>query len=275
MPPAKNTSVNNPPASHDEMVATTPFLGYRISNSPLNVLTAAALAAASREHPQITFACANPHSLATADKDKEFRRALIDTNQLVADGVGLVLAAGLAGTRLEPRVTGNEYFEALLQFLHGQREKLGRKARVFFFGSSQHVLDRIAAKFERQYPNLELCGVLSPPFGEWDESVNAAMIATINAAQPDVLWVGMTAPKQEKWVYRNRTRLDAAVIGSIGAVFDFYAETYPRAPEWACRAGLEWLVRLAREPRRMWKRTFISLPYFLYTVFTRQHSQGA
>src|SRR5690606_28806448 len=104
----------------------------------------------------------------------------------------------------------------------------------------------------------------------WTEEENDRMLAEINAARPDVLWVGMTAPKQEKWVRTNARRLNAKVIGSIGAVFDFYAGTYSRAPHWICRLGLEWVYRLLREPKRMWRRTLVSGPlYFAHVV--RQH----
>jgi N-acetylglucosaminyldiphosphoundecaprenol N-acetyl-beta-D-mannosaminyltransferase len=95
------------------------------------------------------------------------------------------------------------------------------------------------------------------------------MVASINDADPDLLWVGMTAPKQEKWVEENRHRLHAAVIASIGAVFDFYAGVNPRAPQWMCKLGIEWLHRLVREPRRMWRRTFISAPKFVALVIWR------
>lgn len=95
------------------------------------------------------------------------------------------------------------------------------------------------------------------------------MVAKIQEARPDVLWVGMTAPKQEKWVEENRRQLDVAVIGSIGAVFDFYAGTHPRAPQWICKMGIEWMYRVIREPRRMWRRNFISSPKFVALVIWR------
>ena len=95
------------------------------------------------------------------------------------------------------------------------------------------------------------------------------MVQTINDAKPDVLWVGMTAPKQEKWVEENRHNLTVPVIGSIGAVFDFYAGTYARAPQWVCRIGLEWAYRFLLEPRRMWQRNCVSAPKFLWLVMSR------
>jgi len=92
------------------------------------------------------------------------------------------------------------------------------------------------------------------------------MIGEIRAFNPDVLWVGMTAPKQEKWVAANRKQLHVPVIGSIGAVFDYYAGVTQRAPQWICNLGLEWLYRLPREPKRLWRRTFVSAPVFLWSV---------
>jgi N-acetylglucosaminyldiphosphoundecaprenol N-acetyl-beta-D-mannosaminyltransferase len=151
---------------------------------------------------------------------------------------------------------------------------------VFYFGSSDHVLALIRERMQRDFPHVEVCGTLSPPFGTWSSEENCVMVEKINAARPDVLWVGMTAPRQEKWVRANRRQLTAPVIGSIGAVFDFFAGTLPRAPGWMCRVGLEWLYRLIREPRRMWRRNFVSTPVFIWLVlrrhlFSRQrHSTG-
>ena len=130
--------------------------------------------------------------------------------------------------------------------------------RVYFFGSSLKVLNLMKINLEQLYPNLVLCGFVSPPYGEWSGAENASFIDNINAAKPDILWVGMTAPKQELWTQNNRDQLAVPIIGNIGAVFDFCAGTYERAPEWAQKAGVEWLIRLWKEPKRMWRRNFIS-----------------
>ena len=103
---------------------------------------------------------------------------------------------------------------------------------------------------------------------------NHRMVKAINAAEPDVLWVGMTAPKQEKWVEANRRQLTVPVIGSIGAVFDFYAGTYSRAPQWVCDIGLEWAYRFILEPRRMWRRNFVSAPKFVWLVIRQYICPG-
>lgn len=207
--------------------------------------------------------CANPHSFAQTPKDVTFMKALKNADYLIADGVGVTLAAKCMGLGTVPRITGHDFFCGINERFSTLETTLGRKVRVLFFGSSASVLEQIKSRFQQDYPNLHLCELISPPYREWSEEENEALLQRINATKPDVIWVGMTAPKQEKWVYRNRDRLNASVVGNVGAVFDFYAGTYPRAPEWACKAGVEWLFRLLKEPKRMWRRTFVSGPTFL------------
>jgi N-acetylglucosaminyldiphosphoundecaprenol N-acetyl-beta-D-mannosaminyltransferase len=240
------------------------LLGVPVDRKSLATATAEAIASVERRGAPIVFACANPHSLVTAQSDAAFRAALERASLVVIDGIGVSIMATLAGMEAAKRITGTDYFFAVMNAL----EKRGG-GRVFFFGSSQAVLDRIAARMQREFPQLTLCGAVSPPFGSWSGEENAAMVARINAARPDVLWVGMTAPKQETWVDENRPALTAPVIGSIGAVFDFYAGTHHRAPQWMCDIGIEWLYRLVREPRRMWRRNFVSAPKFGALVLWR------
>jgi N-acetylglucosaminyldiphosphoundecaprenol N-acetyl-beta-D-mannosaminyltransferase len=240
------------------------LLGVPIDRTPLATATAEALCAIEGRREPIVFACANPHAVVTAHADPAFRSALNRASIVVADGIGITIMAKIAGVNVGKRITGTDYFFSLMNAL----EKRGG-GRVFFFGSSQRVLDGIAERMAREFPGLTLAGALSPPFLAWSAEQNAAMVASINAARPDVLWVGMTAPKQEKWVEENRHQVDAALIGSIGAVFDFYAGTHPRAPQWMCNIGIEWLYRLVREPRRMWRRNLVSAPKFAALVLWR------
>ncbi|SLM49617.1 conserved protein of unknown function [Nitrospira japonica] len=241
------------------------LLGVPIDRKALPALTEESVQAIDGSVSQRIFACANPHSLVVAHDDPDFQRALVQAEFVVADGVGVSLMARVTGLQIGPRIAGLDYFAAVLNALQARGA-----GRVFFFGSSQRVLDLIAARFVMEFPSLTLCGVLSPPFGEWDEAENSKMIRHINEARPDVLWVGMTAPKQEKWVERNRRQLRVPVIGSIGAVFDFYAGTYQRAPSWVCRMGFEWMYRFMLEPRRMWKRNVVSAPKFIWLAL-RHH----
>lgn len=236
------------------------LLGVSVGRGSLEQIVAEAMNVVEHRRDSYTFACANPHSLVVAQSDDAFLDALRGCSAVVADGVGVTLAAKIARIDVGPRITGADFFLATMYALNR------RGGRVLLFGSSEGVLARMTARARREWPNLHI-DTLSPPYGTWTEAQNAAMVERMRDAKADVLWVGMTAPKQEKWVHANRDALGVPVIGSIGAVFDFYAETVQRAPEWACAAGLEWLYRLLREPRRLWKRTVISAPQFLALVW--------
>jgi N-acetylglucosaminyldiphosphoundecaprenol N-acetyl-beta-D-mannosaminyltransferase len=247
-----------------EAHGTGTFLDVHIDQMSLAEVTEYALQSINRNISQRVLVCANPHSLVVAQRDGHFLSALMHADHVVADGVGVSFMARLVGVQIGPRITGTDYFYAVLMAL---QQRGG--GRVFFFGSSQRVLDLITQRFARDFPALTLCGVYSPPFGSWTEEQNRRMVQVINDAKPDVLWVGMTAPKQEKWVEENRHNLAVPVIASIGAVFDFYAGTYARAPQWVCRIGLEWAYRFILEPRRMWRRNCVSAPKFLWLVLCR------
>jgi N-acetylglucosaminyldiphosphoundecaprenol N-acetyl-beta-D-mannosaminyltransferase len=118
-----------------------------------------------------------------------------------------------------------------------------------------------------EFHGITVCGVYAPPFAEaFPEAENDWIIETIKAARPDVLWVGMTAPKQEKWIFRNRHRLRIPLIAAVGAVFDFFARTKKRAPRWVQTVGMEWLFRFAMEPKRLWSRNLRSSPLFVKMV---------
>lgn len=237
------------------------MLGTNVRVASLEGLLDECTSAITARNKQIFFACANVHSVILARTDEQFAGALRDVTQLVADGIGVVIAARLVCATSLSRVTGAQYFFALTRRIAKQR---GRK--VFFLGSSQETLLGIAHRFRMQFPSIEVCGTYSPPFGSWSPEENEKIISVINRARPDVLWVGMTAPKQEKWIHENRGRVDASVIGAIGAVFDFFAGTKKRAPAWMCKIGAEWIFRLVYEPRRLWRRHFISIPAFVALV---------
>lgn len=214
------------------------------------------------------FACANPHSLVTADADPEFRQAIRAVDLVTPDGAGIVLASRLLGGTIRERVTGSDIFYGLSATF--EREQPDQRS-YFFLGASEATLLTIREKLASDYPHIRFAGSYSPPYkAEFDAEDDERMIAAINAAKPDVLWVGMTAPKQEKWIMRHRDRLDVGFIGAIGAVFDFYAGNVKRSHPVFQRLGLEWLPRLLQEPRRLWRRNFVSSPLFLLKVFAQK-----
>ena len=149
-----------------------------------------------------------------------------------------------------------------------QNSKLRSPQRtVMFMGSSQKVLDLIVKRAAEVYPHLKVV-TYSPPYKpEFSDDDNMAIIDAINAADPDLLWIGMTAPKQEKWTYSHWDELNIHChVGTIGAVFDFFAGTVERAPMWWQCHGLEWLYRLLKEPKRMWRRYIIGNALFLWNM---------
>jgi N-acetylglucosaminyldiphosphoundecaprenol N-acetyl-beta-D-mannosaminyltransferase len=235
------------------------LLGVRIGRSAKDELVARSVSAVMGTGDRVIFACANPHSMVVAKADPQFHYALTSATHVVSDGFGCRIAALLTGRDFGPRITGFDYFEALMKKLNE------RGGKVFFLGSSTETLNNIKARCSRDYPNLGIhCH--SPPFGSWTETDDARITRLVRSADPDILWIGLTAPKQEKWAAAHKESLRAPVIGCIGAVFDYYAGTVKRAPRWVCRAGLEWLYRLAGEPRRLWKRTLVSFPLFMWLV---------
>lgn len=136
-----------------------------------------------------------------------------------------------------------------------------------FMGSSDRVLEMIMQKAAIDYPNLEIISYSPPYKTEFSDEDNTAIIKAVNEADPDLLWIGMTAPKQEKWAYQHWKDLDIHChVGTIGAVFDFYAGTAKRAPQWMQEHSLEWLYRLFKEPRRMWRRYLIGNLLFIFNI---------
>ncbi|WP_162925284.1 WecB/TagA/CpsF family glycosyltransferase [Aurantiacibacter odishensis] len=205
-------------------------------------------------------ACANPHSIEVARTDAAFKYALARADMLIPDGVGIVYASKFNGGDIAERVTGFDLFQVASTLV------AQRKGRMMFLGSSEDVLATIRANMARDYPDIEV-KTYSPPYKPvFSDTDNAAMHEAVNGFRPDVLWVGMTAPKQEKWVEANRARLDTRVIGSIGAVFDFYAGRIQRPGKVWRDLGLEWLPRLVGEPKRLWRRMVVSAPLFVGAV---------
>lgn len=210
------------------------------------------------------------YSYVVAQRDELFARALANCDYLMPDGAGIVMACRWINAKCQPkeRIAGWDLFAFEMQRLDG-RGKMddGRRLKVMFLGSSEKVLTLIRERAAVDYPNLEVV-TYSPPYKqEFSEEDNRAMIQAINDANPDLLWIGMTAPKQEKWTYQHWNKLNIHChCGTIGAVFDFYAGTSKRAPLWWQEHSLEWLFRLLKEPKRMWRRYLIGNPLFLWNV---------
>ncbi len=205
----------------------------------------------------------NAHSYNTALKDSFFAEALTKGDILIPDGASIVMACKWLKAKSQPkeRISGWDLFEFEMKELN---QKGGK---CFFMGSSDKVLSLIKEKAKFIYPNI-IIETYSPPYKAiFSKEDNQEIINAINKANPDLLWIGMTAPKQEKWVYSNWKELNIHChVGTIGAVFDFFAGTVKRAPIWWQEHGLEWLYRLIKEPKRMWKRYIIGNTLFLWNI---------
>lgn len=215
----------------------------------------------------------NAHSYNTARKDSLFAEALTNGDVLLPDGVSIVKACKWIKAKSLPkeRIAGWDLFAFEMEKLERESEELRTKSEeskiVMFMGSSQKVLDLIVKRAAEVYPHLKVV-TYSPPYKpEFTDEDNKAIIDAIHAANPDLLWIGMTAPKQEKWTYSHWKELNIHChVGSIGAVFDFFAGTVKRAPMWWQDHGLEWLYRLLKEPKRMWRRYIIGNALFLWNM---------
>ena len=225
----------------------------------------------------------NAHSFNVAQKDEVFAEALSTMENgkwrneheegyvkyLIPDGSSIVKACRWLKAKSQPkeRIAGWDLFAFEMQRLDVRCKKDEVRYKVMFLGSSNKVLSLIRERAAVDYPNLEVV-TYSPPYKpEFSDEDNQAMIQAINKANPDLLWIGMTAPKQEKWAYQHWDELNIhRHCGTVGAVFDFYAGTVRRAPISWQRHSLEWLYRLLMEPRRMWRRYIIGNAKFLYYI---------
>ncbi|MGO9752698.1 MAG: WecB/TagA/CpsF family glycosyltransferase [Solirubrobacteraceae bacterium] len=200
----------------------------------------------------------NVHTVTAAREDPELAAALRKSALNVPDGQPLVWAMNSLGHSLGDRVYGPELMlRACAHAAHtGQRMYL-------YGGRNQGALVQLALNLRQRFPGIKIVGGYSPPFRPLAADEREAVVAEINRSQADVVWVGIGVPKQEKLMAKLRPQLEAPVLIGVGAAFDFHAGLVPQAPEWLQKAGLEWAYRLAREPRRLWRRYFRYNPRFV------------
>jgi N-acetylglucosaminyldiphosphoundecaprenol N-acetyl-beta-D-mannosaminyltransferase len=183
----------------------------------------------------------------------------------VADGVPLIWASSLLKRRIRGRVTG---LDLLPRFAKTGNEK---NYRFFFLGAKEGVAGHLCRKFSAQYPDLNIVGHYSPPFAErFTDDENAKMISLVNDARPHVLWVSLTAPKQDFWINENFDKLDVNIAIGVGGAFEVTAGLIKRAPEWMQKSGLEWFYRFLQEPKRLFRRYFIEAPRFIPLVLAQK-----
>lgn len=198
-----------------------------------------------------SIAATSMHGIVEAQRDPTFKEALISTDLVVPDGMPLVWLGRRAGYDLARRVYGPDLVLAFCE------QAAGLRFRHFFYGGEPGVPEHLAESLKRRFPAMEICGAFSPPFRPLDPREDQEIVNMISRSAPDVLWVGLGTPKQERWMREHRDKLNVPALVGVGAAFDFLSGRRRQAPSWMREHGLEWLFRLLQEPRRLWRRYLV------------------
>lgn len=238
--------------SKTDCTETTPVMGYNIFSSSLGTIDFD-----SRKYLINTM---SPNSYGIALKDKRFEKSLKGSDILVLDGIGIALGSILLNRKNIKKISGQDCFDYLIDLANKNSWK------VFFLGSTKKTLEKIKDRVNKEYPNV-LVGYHSPPYKEeFSQEDNEQMISAINQFKPDILFVGLTAPKQEKWAFEHKELVNARIISTIGNVFDWYAGNSKRPAKIWIDLRLEWLARIFMRPE-IFKRNTGNQMKFLRDLF--------
>ena len=205
-----------------------------------------------------SFCAVAVHAVMVSQDDEEMREAVVSSTLTFPDGMPLVWAVNRLGEDLGDRVYGPDLMDLY------SRRCAERGHRVWLYGGrDERALRALETNLRARHPGIEIVGGHSPPFRDLSDAEERELVERINADRPDVLWIGIGVPKQEKWMARLRPRLEVPVMCAVGAAFDFHAGQVPQAPDWMQRRGLEWVHRMAQEPRRLVPRYLRYNPRFL------------
>jgi N-acetylglucosaminyldiphosphoundecaprenol N-acetyl-beta-D-mannosaminyltransferase len=200
----------------------------------------------------------NIHGIVESQRDPGLARIHNAAGLVTPDGMSLVWVSRLRGFKHVQRVYGPDLMLMLCQ------RSVEQGYRHFFYGGGEGVPERLAANLQRRFPGLRIAGAYSPPYRPLTDEEDDRIVRRINNAGTDIVWVGLSTPKQERWMATHVGRLEAPVLLGVGAAFDFHAGLKKQAPRWMQHGGLEWLFRLATEPRRLWRRYGVNIPTFLW-----------
>ncbi len=205
----------------------------------------------------------NPYSVMLCHRDGQMQKATAGAGLTVPDGVGIIIAAHLLGYKSNGRVAGPTLMPKLCDW--------GRKYgyRHYFYGGAEGVADRLAKQLSEKYPCLQIAGTYAPPFTLLSEKEDQAIVEKINATNPDIVWVGLGTLKQETWMAKHIGKINATAMIGVGQAFDIHSGTIKWAPVLLRRVGLEWAYRLAKEPKRLWRRN-LETPKFMYKVICQR-----
>jgi N-acetylglucosaminyldiphosphoundecaprenol N-acetyl-beta-D-mannosaminyltransferase len=208
------------------------------------------------------------HGLMESHRTEAIRDMHNAAGLVVPDGMPLVWFSRLKGLRQVDRVYGPDLMLAVCE------RSLSRGYRHFFYGGAQGVGEQLACRLQSRFPGLEVAGIYSPPFRALEPDEDEEVVTKINKARPDIVWVGISTPKQEVWMAEHVKRLHAPVLIGVGAAFDFHAGIKRQAPRWMMHAGLEWLFRMMSEPRRLGPRYLVNNPMFVGLLILQMLGKG-
>jgi N-acetylglucosaminyldiphosphoundecaprenol N-acetyl-beta-D-mannosaminyltransferase len=200
------------------------------------------------------------HGVIESQSDQDLRRIVNHAGLVTPDGMPLVWVSRLRNSRSVSRVYGPDLMAEVCA------KSVAKGHRHFLYGGAPGVAERLADQLRQRYPGIEIAGLYVPPFRPLTPAEDEAVIEQINASKADIVWVGLSTPKQEYWMAAHLGRLNASVMVGVGAAFDFLAGVKTQAPRWMQRSGLEWLYRLITEPRRLWRRYLTIVPLFLILI---------
>ena len=200
------------------------------------------------------------HGIMASQRDEKLREIHNQAGLVTPDGMPLVWLSQLNGFPWVERVYGPDLMLGVC------KRSLSKGYRHYLYGGLEGVPEKLAESLRRRFPKLQIVGVYSPPFRHLSKDEDECVIRKINQARPDIVWVGLSTPKQEYWMHEHLHRITAPVMVGVGAAFDFHAGLKKQAPRWMQRSGLEWFFRLMTEPRRLWRRYLINNPWFLWLV---------
>jgi N-acetylglucosaminyldiphosphoundecaprenol N-acetyl-beta-D-mannosaminyltransferase len=201
------------------------------------------------------------HGIWEAHKNVDFKAVLNSADLWVPDGIAPVWVARHRGYPDAQRTPGADIMEAFFE----QSNERGYSS--FFYGDTDDTLIALRENVQRKYPGHNVTGTFSPPFRPTTPEEDDIHVRMINDARPDVLWVGLGLPKQERWIFEHKDRLNVPIAIGVGAAFRFISGKVQRAPEWIARSGFEWVWRLIKEPRKLWRRNLLDVPRFVTLAF--------
>jgi N-acetylglucosaminyldiphosphoundecaprenol N-acetyl-beta-D-mannosaminyltransferase len=203
------------------------------------------------------------HGVMESQRDPIVRRIHNQAGLVTPDGMPLVWLSRMNGFSHVERVYGPDFMLAVCE------HSVAKGYKHFLYGGGREVARKLQKALETRFPGIKIVGIHTPPFRNLTPEEDSEIVETINQAEPDVVWVGLSTPKQERWMAGHRSRLFASALIGVGAAFDFNAGLKHQSPKWIQRMGFEWLYRLLTEPRRLWKRYLINNPLFILLIIAQ------